>query len=225
MFAATRGGNNPFNPLTNLYLGTVGGTTTGTLVSLTSLSLQQNDLVIVLTGWNADSGTPGPITSGYTQAAAITNVVSGDQDVKIYVGYKFMGSTPDTSVSLTACPPSTLGTNTFVYAWRDINTASPMAATPTTATGTGASPNSPSISFSESAIVLSVAIIADGTDYITAAPSGMVNFVQQLVTPPTYRCSIAVAATYASSSYDPAAFTSTAGSTAPWCAATLALAL
>lgn len=90
MFAATKGAGNPLDPNIAYYVGSAVGTTS---VSFSSLSLQQNDLVILSTGWGAGAAlpdTPGPTTSGYTQVAAVTNSTA-----RLYVGYKFMGSTPD----------------------------------------------------------------------------------------------------------------------------------
>lgn len=222
MFAATRGGNNPFNPAVSYYVGSEDGTTS---VSLSGLSLQQNDLVVAVTGGHTASGaswTPGPTTSGYTQAVSIVRL-GGGGDIWLYVGYKVMGSTPDTSIAFTANPSGAASTNSVAYVWRSINTSSPMAATPTTATSDESGStnlNSPSISFSGNAIVLSIGMLRDET--VTAAPSGMINFAGQNVGT-TYLSSSGLASISATSSYDPGAFTTT--DTGRWCAATLALAL
>lgn len=216
MFAATRGGNNPLDPAVSYYVGSAVGTTS---VSLSGLSLQENDLVLAITGWSGDLGTPGPTTSGYTQAAAVVRTGTGN-DLKLYVGYKVMGSTPDTSIAFTANPSGTSSTNSVAYVWRNINTSSPMAATATTAFDSGVAVNPPSISFTGGAIVVAVGILRDET--ITGAPSGMVNFAVQTVGT-TYMSSTGVASVYAVSSYDPATFSAT--NTDAWCAATLALAL
>lgn len=220
MFAATKsGGNPPSSPVDTAYVGAATGTTS---VSLSGLGLQQNDLVVLITGWEDDAGTPGPVTSGYTQAAAVTNVVGGADDVKLYVGYKLMGATPDTVVDVTPCAIS-LGTNTIAYVWRGINTSTPLAGTATTATGTGITVNPPAVSFSGTGIVVAVGIINIGTRQITSAPNGMLKFVQQLVTPVGSRTSVAAAAVYDNAYYDPDTFSTSADTSGPWAAATIAL--
>lgn len=222
MFAATRGGGNPpSSPVNTAYVGAATGTTS---VSLSGLGLQQNDLVVLITGWEDDAGTPGPVTSGYTQAAAVTNVVAGSgEDIKLYVGYKFMGATPDTVVDVTPCAETSLGTNTIAYVWRGINTSSPLAGTATTATGTGMTVDPPAVSFSGTGIVVAVGIINIGTRQITSAPNGMLKFVQQLVTPIGSRTSVAAAAVYDNTYYDPDTFPTSADTSGPWAAVTIAL--
>lgn len=215
MFAATRGGVLPTNPINTAYVGSATGTTSA---SLTSLSLQQNDLVILATGWGRNDGTPGPTTSGYTQVALLSNDTGGG-DSEIYVGYKFMGSTPDTVVNVTASPWNAAATNTIAYVWRGINTSSPLAGTTTTATGALSPIIAPAITYTGSAIVV-MAVIADaGLTFST--PSGMSKLAQNSVTPGGGNSTIALAAVYDNAYYPAVQFSGS--SSYVWCAATIAL--
>lgn len=215
MFAATRGGVLPTNPINTAYVGSRSGTTS---VSLSTLSLAQNDLVVLITGWGRSDGTPGPTTSGYTQAALLSSNTGGG-DSELYVGYKFMGSTPDTVVDVTPSPWNSAATNTIAYVWRGINTSTPLAGTTTTATGALTPVVAPAISYTGSAIVVMTTIVDSGLTY--TAPSGLSKFVQQAVTPGGGASSIAVGAVYDNAYYPSVQFSGS--SSYVWCAATIAL--
>lgn len=216
MFAATRGGGNPpSSPVNTAYVGSRSGTTS---VSLSTLSLAQNDLVVLITGWGRSESTPGPTTSGYTQAALLSNDTGGG-DSELYVGYKFMGSTPDTVVDVTPSSWNSAATNTIAYVWRGINTSTPLAGTTTTATGALTPVVAPAISYTGSAIVVMVTIVDASLTYST--PSGLSKLVQQTVTPGGGNSSIAAAAVYDNAYYPSVQFSGS--SSYVWCAATIAL--
>lgn len=219
MFAATRGGGTPLDPNAAFFIGSATGTTS---ISLTGLGLQQNDLVIVSTGWTDTTGTPG--ATGYTQSTSVSK--TGNVTVKHYVGYKVMGATPDSSITLTASPSGAAGTNSIAYAWRRINSTTPLDTSSTWATGTYPdSVNSPAITHSGNCIILSIGFLGHtGSGTISGAPSGMSNFVVQSNS--TLLSYNALASAYvAGSPYDPAAFTTGFGGNETWIAVTMALKL
>lgn len=213
MFAATKGVNVAPNPATTAYVGARTGTTSASLV-FGATPLQQNDLVLVITGWEEGTNTPGPTTSGYTQAALVT-----DGDRKLYVGYKFMGSTPDTAVNVTASNYSASATNTIAYIWRGINTSSPLAGTTTTSTGNLVPVVAPAITFTGGAIVVMAVLINAGLTLAT--PSGMYNLVQQTVSPSGASSTVGVASAFDNANFPATTFRSFDGYN--WCAATIAL--
>lgn len=212
MFAATKGVTIAPNPAVTAYVGSRQGTTS--ITNLSTLSLQQNDLIVLVTGWSKGTNAPGPTTSGYTQAALVSN-----GEVKLYVGYKFMGSTPDTAVNVTASNYNSSATNTIAYAWRGINTSTPLAGTTTTASGNLTSVIAPAITFTGGAIVVMSVILDAGLTFGT--PSGMYNLVQQTVTPSGASSTEGTAAAFSYVDFPDTTFRSFAGYN--WSAATIAL--
>lgn len=204
MFAATLGGGvSLYGPLDFSFVGSVTGDVT---LSLTGLPLQEDDFVLLLTGWGQNvTGDPtvGPTTSGYTSLVSVRDTTN---DFSVYLGYKFMGSTPDSSVTVAASGYNSLATNTIAYVWRGINRSTPIAATTTTFTAASGAPNPPSISFLGSCTVVVATLALDGP--ITAAPSGMSKLVTRFTTPGSARSAVAVAAIRTTSPYDPGSFTS-----------------
>jgi hypothetical protein len=118
---------------------TFAGTTSNVTVSLTSLTggiasaPAAGDLVIIYfgTGSTADRNL---VVSGYTE---IVELYSNDTfDTNLVVASKFMGGTPDTSITLTG---GTLNTSdagaVVVQVWRGVDQTTPLDVTETTATG------------------------------------------------------------------------------------------
>lgn len=225
MFAATRGGGTALDPNAVFYVGSASGTTS---VSLSGLGLQQGDIVIAATGWanysDPSPAAPSVTTSGYTNVLTSTVGPSASLRARLWIGYKVMGVTPDSSVTATSCNIlQGVATNTLVHVWRRIDSSSPLAAT--TVSTTGVSPtttvNSPSITPSAPAIVLSVALCSTD-DSVYAAPSGMSNFANRNSYVGDAGSTVGAASVYVTGAYDPAAY---AGVVNVWIAATLALKL
>lgn len=136
------------------------GTSGNITVSLTSLSggvataPEAGDLVIVYfaTGSTLDRNL---VVSGYTE---ITELYSnGVIDTNFVAAYKFMGATPDTTVTLTGGTLSTADAGTIiVQVWRNVNATNPFDVTVQTSTlTTSVLANPPSItSASKFAVVL-----------------------------------------------------------------------
>jgi hypothetical protein len=140
------------------------GVTTNITVSLASIAgIQQNDLVIVALSIGAVTDKSYRI-SGYTQ---IADLYSNDTfDANLQVGYKFMGATPDTSVTITGGTGPTVVTDAYaiaIHVWRGIDTTTPLDVTTTTTTAidTGI-PNPPAIT---PTTANSVVLVAAGTGH------------------------------------------------------------
>ena len=104
------------------YLGYVGSNDTiGGPLSLTSLSLQEGDLVIFsyTVDFNDELPTAGP--SGFT--GMHSDYLAGElSNITYAIGYKVMGATPDTSISVTT--ESEENARLQVVAFRNVGTPS-----------------------------------------------------------------------------------------------------
>lgn len=151
-----------------------GGNLTGGLANTPA----NGDLVIVSYTIGFDDVTPTDrniITSGYTQFA---NLSATDLNaVKLQASYKFMGSTPDTSVVITRTNSTIIGTACIVSVWRNVN-SSVFDVTTTTATGiNGGKVTPPAITptTTGSIIICCGATATDGT--VTFTASQLSNFL------------------------------------------------
>ena len=121
------------------YLGEVAvthdGSVGGMTVSLTSLSLQQDDVVVVgfLLASNTDRSI-GVNTAGYTEEAEL--FANDTYDANLSVSWKRMGSTPDSSVDVSGPGSSTHPARIIARGYRGVDTTTAMDVARTTATGT-----------------------------------------------------------------------------------------
>lgn len=121
------------------YLGEVSvthdGSVGGMTVSLTSLSLQQDDVVVVgfLLASNTDRSI-GVNTAGYTEEAEL--FANDTYDANLSVSWKRMGSTPDSSVDVSGPGSSTHPARIIARGYRGVDTTTAMDVARTTATGT-----------------------------------------------------------------------------------------
>jgi hypothetical protein len=125
------------------YVGgyTIGylGTTSNITVSLTSLTgglasaPSAGDFVLVYFGTGSGSNRD-LVIAGYTEIAEL--YANDSEDTNLAVAYKFMGATPDTSVTLTGGTGDISdGGAVYVSVWRNVDTIKPFDVTTTTATG------------------------------------------------------------------------------------------
>lgn len=155
------------------------GTTSNISVSLTSLSggvssaPEVGDLVIVFFG-TASLTERDLVVAGYTEIADISYLRTDYTGSNLVAAYKFMGVTPDTTVSITG---GTFSANdagaVYVSVWRNVNTTTPLdvAATLTT-TRFGAAPYFDSITPVTSGAVIVVGAVGghlQGTHTYTSA--------------------------------------------------------
>jgi hypothetical protein len=124
-------------------------------------NLQQNDLVVVIA--NTSSNTADDVAvSGYTTVCALST--ADTYDSYLYIGYKFMGATPDTTVTLAAMAASGNSGSMQVLCIRGVNTTTPLDVTTQTATLTNtAIIDAPSITPTTSGSLI-ISAIASATD-------------------------------------------------------------
>lgn len=158
------------------FLGYVGQTTLASSLSLTSLNLQAGDLVIF--SITADSDTfIDPAPSGYT------GMHSGYPDsvldsIGYAVGYKVMGSPPDSSISLPDPDPS--GPRFQAVAFRNVGTPSTTPdSSQSSATGNIFNISNISVSNDDS-VVFFVAAIDDNNSTLTLTAGDTQAGIEQI---------------------------------------------
>lgn len=153
-----------------------------TPLSLTALTggidtaARQDDLVVYVLSLPGTSDVNLAVTTtGYTEVADL--YANDNTDTNISVGYKFMGSTPDTSIAR----PAGTGYALIAHVWRGVDTSNPMDVTPTTATGTNTGvPIPPAITpTTAGAIVLCLAGDGNISTPVSYTSSQLSNFVSQ----------------------------------------------
>ena len=155
------------------FAGAVSGSNT-TSIDFTSLNLVQNDLVLVTT-YSDDTTITTP--SGYTLIEGGTGTTA--TSVRYNASYKFMTSTPDTTLTLTNLSGQD---HTVVTVWRNVDTTTPMDVTDTRAEATTGNPNPPSITtVTNNAMIIPVMFVDDIVGTPTP-PSGYTLAVFRSVT-------------------------------------------
>lgn len=199
-------------------------------------TLQQNDLVIV-TVFQAGVATRTQAQlqpTGYSPSHASVLTASDTNIASQQTSQKFMGVTPDTTISIPASASTTAGVAYEIHVFRGVDTTTPMDVTPTTATGTNtAIPNPPSITPTTArAWIYCVGggAMAAGAAPQSAAPTGLfagVNAWRQTVLTTTTNdpgLGAGYKSDWVSGAFDCPVFTGyTSTNTGAWCAATLAL--
>lgn len=196
-------------------------------------TLKEGDIVIINlnNATTVDRTQAQLLASGYT--AAHTDLFANDSnDTNQQVQYKFMGSTPDTSVDIPASNATTAGVAVTIHAFRGVCTVNPLDVATTTATGTNTGiANAPAITpITAGAWILACGAAAVAAGAVFTNPAGMSSttnhFRSATITSTTNDANIgtAIYSSWTSGSYDPAAFGgSTTTNTGSWAAATLAL--
>lgn len=201
---------------------TFGGNLTGGLAS----SASAGDLVVVYfaVGSTADVNL---VIAGYTEVADL--YINDTYDANLAVGYKVMGSTPDTTVTLTG---GTLGTANAgaiaIQVWRNVDPLLPLDVAAVTATSTNsAAANPPAITpVTSGAVIVAGGAAAHARGSVTFSSSDLSGFVTSGGANNTNDATVGLGyATWTSGAFDPAAFTfnSTDSGQHSWAAVTLAL--
>lgn len=123
------------------YATAGGGNSTGSIPLNTGLlggsrsAVQEGDLVVAFYGASTTADATLSITDGTNNYTLIGSelYVNDTQDANLRAAYKFMGLTPDTSVSF-GTPGSSNARSNIVMVFSGVN-ATPLDVTPTTATG------------------------------------------------------------------------------------------
>lgn len=154
------------------YTFSFAGTTSTTSVSLTSLTGGAGsapitgDLVIVYYGVGSTANRTLSATD-YIQVAEITR--SGGYDANLYVGYKFMGPTPDTTLTLSSTGSVDDAGVCAISVWRNVDLIIEQDTTATTATSALTTrPNPPAIT----PVTTGTVIVSGGTGACSAANLG-----------------------------------------------------
>ena len=199
-------------------------------IDLSSLSLQEGDLVIVTNGYSGNgNGNPGVTTAGYAEVADL--FASELKEANFSVNWKLMGAVPDTSVTCRGSDNDNNGSACQAYVWRGADTTTPMDVTPATDTGLESSLfDSPSITpVTAGAVVISLGLstAASGNgDAAITAPAGYSNQVNMRAVGDFESCQTGIAskAWSGSGAEDPGAWSNIAtNSFDSWAAVTLAI--
>lgn len=218
--------------------GTSGvGTSNGYSVSLTGLTggiasaPAEGDLVVVFSGFGNTASSAPNITgnnSGAYNPATAAQHVNDTWDTEFRSFYEVMGSTPDTSLTVTRTTNTAYGGATVVHVWRGVDAASPFIGAATPASGAnGNAINPPSYNPG----VADALVIAGGAGTLAAAAasahtglSGSSNAIFQRADGSTADISVVMGSyTYSGVAIDPAAATgATTSTSASWAGVTLA---
>jgi hypothetical protein len=151
-------------PIAITFVGAVTASNT-TTIQLSSLSLQQNDFILLTT--QADDATVG-LPTGYTNIRNGTGATANS--LRYRASYKFMGASPDTTITVVA--PSSGQYSSVATVWRNVNTTTPLDVTTTLAEATTGNPNPPSITTTTNHCMIIPTLFEDDITAVPTAPSG-----------------------------------------------------
>jgi hypothetical protein len=185
----------------------------------------EGDLVVVSfsTGSAADRSI-GVVTAGYTEEAEL--YANNAIDTSLSVSHKVMGATPDTSVTTTGSMSTADAGTIIVEVWGNVDPATSMDVTRTTATGTGVGrPDPPAITpVTSGARILVVGAAADGTGAVFTQPGAELSNFLSAAQADNNDAMIGTGdvAWSGAGAFDPVAWTG-GSATGSWAAVTLAL--
>lgn len=214
------------------------------LVSLTDIknasdanvSLQEGDLIVAFHAQSSGGGTAQDVfkddMKDPSYSDAMTEAVgyyTTNPDVTIFVSYKFMGSTPDTTMTFKGPEDTVNAACVVIMAFRGAH-ATPFEATYSTATGLSTATDPPAITPATSGCI--ILVMGAASDNVATAPtlpgdlSSGTNKFRTVLSPETNDCVLAVGMKedWTSGSFDPTSW-GNMGTSAPWpwAAATLVL--
>ena len=188
------------------YTVSLSGTLTGGIAS----SPSAGDLVVVFSGFGNTASSAPAISgnsSGAYQAATAAQHVNDTWDTEFRSFYQVMGSTPDTTLTVTRTTNAAYGGATTVHVWRGVHQTNPFIGAATSASGINTSLVNPP---AYNPAVTGCLIIAGGagTQATTGAAftgfTGMANFLTQKGDGTTSDIDVAMASyAYAGVSFDP----------------------
>jgi hypothetical protein len=204
------GTTTPSIGLTSLTGGLASSPASGDFVVAMALSVRGSDMDLS--------------ASGYTQIAELH--ADDNVDTNLYVGRKFMGGSPDSSVTF-----SSDITNLFVLGvsvWRGVDPTTPLDVTPVTATGINSGiPNPPAITpVTAGSRIIVIGGSPRGTNDLTQAGSELANFMSDTATGGSiHHLAFGHYDDWVSGSFDPTAFQidGSDSTSHSWAAATIAL--
>lgn len=213
-----------------------GSTATTTNVSLTGLTgglasaAAAGDLVVVYYGVGSTVARTLTITTGYTSVASLT--ISDTYDANLVVAYKFMGSIPDTTVTVSATGATNDSGAVAIQVWRYVDPILPLD-TPITAGSIGTVTNTvlcnpqQNTPATAGAIIIAGGAGAHSRGVQTYSSSNLSNFLTIGGPDNTNDVTIGMGsrAGVAGTSFDPATFTFSAADLAQFSYCTLTMGL
>ena len=191
-------------------------------ITLPTSSMQEGDVVIVTNTVPINSFvfsvTSSSTGTGYTQI--VPTVETSLMSFGVF--RRIMGATVDTQVRCLGSAVLADGDTAVVQIFRGVDQTTPEDVTPTSTTGSGTTPNSPSITVANANCAILTCVGANENDTAVTAPSSFLNQVDINAndTDPTTSAMAWITHT-STSAFDPASWTSFLSS--PWCSATVAL--
>jgi len=180
-------------------------------------TLLQDDLVFVVFVMTANTARTEAqmLCSGYTPVFSPPIYSSDGNDSELLPQYKFMGSTPDSTVDIPACESTNRGAAYTIHAFRGVSLSAPIDVPATTATGfNGGTIDCPSVTpATAGAWILACGGAGQTSSTAHTNPSGMdttTNYFRATVNGagPAVKAAAALAiySSWSSGAYDPAAF-------------------
>jgi hypothetical protein len=207
---------------------------------ISTLDIQQDDLLIMFHGVASTANKAGNATTGASAIGPATDDPSlawtlicdlyadDNVDANLFVAYKVVGVTPPSTIEFGDNNGTTNGTVLGVIVVRGVDTTTPMDATATTATKTNG-PNVNPLSITpvtaDAVVMVIVHGARDGTTFDHAGPSGMTEVCKTNGTGTDFMSFVIVSAYYdwTSGAYDPAAITGDSAAADSGAAVTIAL--
>ena len=201
-----------------------------------SATLLQDDIVVInyVIGTTVNRSLAQMSIGGYTAFAA--DLYQNDNnDANQLVSYKFMGATPDTTVSIPASNASTAGVAVVIHAFRGVHKNTPSDVTPATAGGanTGVADAAAITPVTQGAWILACGGAAASAGAVFTNPAGMsatTNHFRSVTTETITAvlfdaiAATALLTTWTSGSYNPPVFGgSSSANSSSWVATTIAL--
>jgi hypothetical protein len=185
---------------------------------------QAGDLVLLTIAHGAVLTTLMSAPTDYTQLARFA--ASNTNNTVLYVGYKIMGSTPDTTFPVVSSISTANAQTAIVFVFRGVDPTNPIDVTTTTATaGNSRRADPPAITpITQNSTVVAIGAGGHTASSVNYTTTDLTNF-KTLFSTDTY--DIVHGAGYfewTSGAVNPAAFSATSDSTDDsWCSATVAL--
>jgi hypothetical protein len=200
-----------------------------------SATLLQHDIIVVnyvISTDNVNRTNAQMTPTGYTAFTATDLYRDDDNNANQLVSYKFMGVTPDATVSIPASNATTAGVAVVIHAFRGVDTTTPSDVTPTTAGGVNSGlANAAAITpVTAGSWILACGAAGVAAGAVFTNPAGMSattnHFRSVTITTTTSdaNAGTALLTTWTSGNYNPAIFGgSTSTNTGTWVTTTIAL--
>lgn len=191
-------------------------------------SVQEGDLVVAALASAAVSNVTLSITTGYTLAGDELYSNGSSFDTNLRVAYKFMGATPDSTVTFGPSGSSSGGKAAAVFVFSGVDPVTPLDAAVVTATGTGQNyPNpGPITPVTGGAVILCVGAMSEGNGSAGFSNNGQYSAFSYVLggDDNDIHLGLGVKTDWSGGTFDPAAFTgSGASNQGSWSALAIAL--